>query len=138
VLDASVLDGVVLGVLVTPVDGVVMDGVVADGVVTDGVVTDGVVLDGIVLDGVVTEGVVTDGVVTDDGAVDGVVGSAMLPFDEFVVTPLFFDVSDGVVLGWVELGWLVVLCAAAGTASAVRNTAAIVYRCFMILFAPTV
>jgi hypothetical protein len=103
VLAGVVVVGVVLGVLVTPLDGVIDEGVVVDGVMLDGVVIEGV-------------------------ALDGVVGSAMLPFDEFVVTPLFFDVSVCVVLGVVELGWVVVCCAAAGTASAVMNTAAIVYR----------
>jgi hypothetical protein len=96
--------------------------------VLGGVVVAGVVLGALVtpVDGVIVEGVVIEGVALDDGAVDGVIGSAMLPFDEFVVTPLFFDVSVWV-LG-VVLGDVVVCCAAAGTASAVRNTAAMVNR----------
>ena len=98
---------------------------VAGVLVVLGMLVLGVVL-GIVMLGVVALGVLVTPVV--GVAVAGVVGSAMLPFDVVVVTPLVLlrDVSDGAVF----------CCAAAGTAIAVMSTAAIVFRYDMSLVAP--
>ena len=121
--DASVADGVVLGVLTL---GVLMLGMLVLGVLVTPVAGDDI--EGVVL------GDVTEGVALDDGAVDGVAGSAMLPFDVVVVVPLvlFFDVS----VDCVGLGCVVVCWAAVGTAMAAINTAAIVNRWDMMCFSP--
>ena len=91
-----------------------------------------------------------DGVVDVEGVaeVEGVAdGSLTLPFE--VVVVLRFDVSVGeslsgvlldvslcVVLDCPVLGWLVVLCAAAGIANAASITAASVYRCVIVSASP--
>lgn len=104
------------------------------GAVTDapalGVAGDGV----IVADGVVVAGAVTEVPVLGVVLSFGFAGSAMLPFDEFVVVPLtpdLLDVSAAVAFFDVS-GCVVVCCAAAGTDSAASSTAANAYRCVMV------